>query len=339
MEGGVDRGHVNNHGSGHKGGTNGNRVNTSNCDARRFVDAVNSVKLREEVTTTDRRRNGMGKQTVNGGIKADGSWHRWSNKERWESVFKKIVATNGTILALQNYRMGGNQNMIFGRVQVHAINKGLIREELGAKVKGKIHRVSVVEEIRDIVCLNVQEVGFSENISRIDRSDGEEDGMKEDDGRICKSNMGFGDQNNKEDEGSICSREMNVGEFLKDDLGTINEKEDCIFNKSHRGIYINNYNCNNREGEKNKLYIHNDYDINEFAYGNKVGMGDNIRLEPVHENKGNGPGPDQVLGHVGSKDLVCHGNKENGKEYGTIREGSGRQMSTMNIEGEIHKKT
>lgn len=64
-----------------------------------------------------------------------------------ETTFKKIAALHGSILGLQNCRVEGNQNMTFGRVQIHTINKGLINEDLNIKCKGKVHKVNIVEEV------------------------------------------------------------------------------------------------------------------------------------------------------------------------------------------------
>ncbi|GKC41779.1 hypothetical protein Tco_1059501 [Tanacetum coccineum] len=52
----------------------------------------------------------------------------------------------------------GNQNLIYGRVHIHtSINKGLIKEELKVSVKGKVYEVRVVEEIRDITMIGIQD--------------------------------------------------------------------------------------------------------------------------------------------------------------------------------------
>nr|GEY63360.1 hypothetical protein [Tanacetum cinerariifolium] len=67
-------------------------------------------------------------------------------------------AVHGTILATSNCRLEGNQNTIIGRIQIHTNNKGLIKEELNIKVKGRIHKVSVVKEVRDISHLEIQVV-------------------------------------------------------------------------------------------------------------------------------------------------------------------------------------
>ena len=77
------------------------------------------------------------------------------------SYVQKIASLHGTILGLQNCRVEGNQHMMFGRVHIHTANKGLIKEEFRVKVKGKIHEVSVVEEIRDITITEMQDGSFS----------------------------------------------------------------------------------------------------------------------------------------------------------------------------------
>ncbi|GJV66911.1 protein vacuoleless1 [Tanacetum coccineum] len=44
------------------------------------------------------------------------------------------------------------------RVHIHTINKGLIREDLYVRVKGKTHKVNAVEEVRDIINFDIQEI-------------------------------------------------------------------------------------------------------------------------------------------------------------------------------------
>nr|GEU88558.1 transposon TX1 [Tanacetum cinerariifolium] len=75
-----------------------------------------------------------------------------------ENTFKEIAAVYGKILGLHNCRLEGNQNTLYGRVQIHTSSKGLIREELYVKVKEKYHKVSIVEEIRDITITGIMDV-------------------------------------------------------------------------------------------------------------------------------------------------------------------------------------
>ncbi|GKC26257.1 hypothetical protein Tco_1033551, partial [Tanacetum coccineum] len=66
--------------------------------------------------------------------------------------------THGTVLGLLNCRLEGNQNLVYGRVQIHTIKQGLINEEVTVTVKGKNHRINIVEEVKDIVITEIQEV-------------------------------------------------------------------------------------------------------------------------------------------------------------------------------------
>ncbi|GKC90225.1 hypothetical protein Tco_1150874 [Tanacetum coccineum] len=57
-----------------------------------------------------------------------------------EGTFKKIAALHGTILAMSTCRLEGNQNIIYGRVHTHTLNKGLIKEELNIKEEGEVSK-------------------------------------------------------------------------------------------------------------------------------------------------------------------------------------------------------
>ncbi|GKA56639.1 hypothetical protein Tco_0755711 [Tanacetum coccineum] len=106
-----------------------------------------------------------------------------------EETFRKIAALLEKILCLHNCRLKGNQNVIYGRVQIHTMNKGLIKEDVLVKVNGKVHKVSVVEEVRDITNSEIQEVTINkqgdykessnkrnDNDMQIDEEVGEENG-------------------------------------------------------------------------------------------------------------------------------------------------------------------
>ncbi|GKD92215.1 hypothetical protein Tco_1372052 [Tanacetum coccineum] len=93
--------------------------------------------------------------------------------------------------------------MIYGRVQIHTTNKGLIHEKLRVDVKGRIHEVSVVEEVRDIKTTEFQEVSISgqklsgeEKKSKKDDSDMEVDDEDERDGGESDS----GDERDQSDD-------------------------------------------------------------------------------------------------------------------------------------------
>ncbi|GJW27480.1 hypothetical protein Tco_0044355 [Tanacetum coccineum] len=92
-------------------------------------------------------------------------------------------------------------NLIYGRVQILTSNKGLIKEAIRVVVKGKVYEVSVVEEMRDIIMLDLQDgkekgdderYGKGDNDMHIDKKDGDEDG---------KSDSDEGDDSDEEDEG------------------------------------------------------------------------------------------------------------------------------------------
>nr|GEZ46913.1 RNA-directed DNA polymerase, eukaryota [Tanacetum cinerariifolium] len=59
-------------------------------------------------------------------------------QRRWgEDMSCKITAVHGTIVGLHNCRIKGNQTVIYGRVHIHAINKGMVKEDLFVRVNGK----------------------------------------------------------------------------------------------------------------------------------------------------------------------------------------------------------
>ncbi|GJY96199.1 RNA-directed DNA polymerase, eukaryota, reverse transcriptase zinc-binding domain protein [Tanacetum coccineum] len=134
-----------------------------------------------------------------------------------EATFKKVTALHSTIMALHNCRIEGNQNMILGRVQIHTINKGLVKEDLNIKVKGNIHKISVVEEIRDITCWNIQEAVASENASKIGDEVG--DKMGENDMIIDEEDDENGGEPNGEGESSDEEKDDEDGEGNEDEYG------------------------------------------------------------------------------------------------------------------------
>nr|GFB22553.1 transposon TX1 [Tanacetum cinerariifolium] len=72
--------------------------------------------------------------------------------EEDEGMFKKIAALQGPSSAYIIV-----DNLIYGRVQILTSNKGLIKEEIGVVIKEKVYEVSVVEEMRDIIMLDLQD--------------------------------------------------------------------------------------------------------------------------------------------------------------------------------------
>ncbi|PWA92790.1 glycosyltransferase family 92 [Artemisia annua] len=182
------------------------------------------------------------------------SLHRTSGRITWisilgipiscwgERMFKKIAALHGTILGMHNCRLEGNQTLVYGRVQIHSINKGLINEVLNEKVKGKYHKVCVVEEVRDIVNVDIQKVvkgrKFGEktddpvenNDMQVDdeegksNSEGSESSEDEEVDQIKVKKGGAvadsGDRNVEEDEGSRFSGETKVGNTFDGENGS-----------------------------------------------------------------------------------------------------------------------
>ncbi|GJT46652.1 transposon TX1 [Tanacetum coccineum] len=127
--------------------------------------------------------------------------------------YKAVNDVENLLRQLQQIKIGvkwlrvleGNQNMIYGRVNIHTTTKGLIRENLTVKVKGKTHEVCVVEEVRDINMVDVhgksirgQEVNVKGEAHKKGDSDMEvDDEDDEDDG---ESNSEEGEQSDEEGE-------------------------------------------------------------------------------------------------------------------------------------------
>ncbi|PWA56607.1 aconitase hydratase 3 [Artemisia annua] len=148
-------------------------------------------------------------------LRGGGSFHRTAGRLTWITIIglliscwgekhvQKVASMHGSILASHNCSLEGNQSMIYGRVHIHTINKGLIHEELRVNdVKGKTHEVNVVEEVTDITMMGCQK----ENTNGHDIIEGDErskigndmdvdEGDGDDDG---KYNSGEGDQSDKE---------------------------------------------------------------------------------------------------------------------------------------------
>nr|GEX69417.1 transposon TX1 [Tanacetum cinerariifolium] len=88
-----------------------------------------------------------------------------------------------------------------GNIEILTSNKGLIKEEIRVVVKEKVYEVSVVEEMRDIIMLDLQDgkakgdderYDKGDNDMHIDKKDGDEDG---------KSDSDEWDDSDEEDEG------------------------------------------------------------------------------------------------------------------------------------------
>nr|GEY16744.1 transposon TX1 [Tanacetum cinerariifolium] len=197
-----------------------------------------------------------------------------------EDTFKKIAAIHGTILAMSNCRLEGNQSISCGRVHIHTYNKGLIKDELNIKVQRKLHRISVVEEVRDISKVDIQESSNSrqacnlekEEVEMTDKNDiqiddergddkgesnnkGEDSSEDEEEGSEIKKNESdvgpkederskndSGRRLNEEDEGSRFFSEVKVGQTFEDDVYLSRNKRSSETKEAHRECNINE--CN-----------------------------------------------------------------------------------------------
>lgn len=156
-------------------------------------------------------------------IRSGDSFHRTAGRITWisilgipvscwgELVLRNIANLHATILGMHNCSLKGNQNTVCGRVQIHTINKGLIKEDLHVKFKGKLHKVSVVEEARDIINWDIQEVsqGNQEDYE-VESNKGNENEMQVDgaSGEDTDESNSEGEESSDEEE----EREPNGGE-------------------------------------------------------------------------------------------------------------------------------
>ncbi|PWA76953.1 hypothetical protein CTI12_AA229170 [Artemisia annua] len=179
-----------------------------------------------------------------------------------EGTFKKIAALHGTILGMHNCRLEGNQNLVYGRVQIHTINKGLINEVLNVTVRRKNHKVCVVEEVRDIVSMEIEEVcngrrvdekmedHVEDNGMQVDDEERDEDGESNSEGgetsedeednqnKVINGKEGgaaaiSGDRNGGEDEESRFSGETRVGDTFDGEIGNSKGEEYGEYKRLH----------------------------------------------------------------------------------------------------------
>ncbi|PWA75311.1 Transposon TX1 [Artemisia annua] len=183
-----------------------------------------------------------------------------------ETVFRKIAELHGSIVGTENCNLVGNQNLIIGRVQIHTCVKGLINEALSVKFRGMIFKVNVVEEIKDICEVEIEEVSMvnhdeqskfgsglknggddmviseeEDNDSSCDESNGkEEDSGDEEEGNNHKEEgdrksrpVKMVDQNCGEDEASRVSGGPRVGGTLEG--GAVSSK-DYILENGNEGF-------------------------------------------------------------------------------------------------------
>ncbi|PWA61144.1 zinc finger, BED-type [Artemisia annua] len=149
---------------------------------------------------------------------------------------ENTAALHGVIIGLQNCRLEGNQNLVYGRVQIQTINKGLIREVLRVVVDGKTHEVNVVEEIRDITVTNLQDVEAKGQ----DLECSDEEGVE----KQVNGGSGYGetvkDSGSRiggEDDVSIFSGETKVGDSFEGDNGESKKEAVAAELKKFHGEY------------------------------------------------------------------------------------------------------
>ncbi|GKE72916.1 transposon TX1, partial [Tanacetum coccineum] len=68
-----------------------------------------------------------------------------------ELVFNQITGWHGNVIDTSNCCLSGNQTCIIGRVLIHTGATELINEKLQVKLKGKMFKLSVIEEIENVV--------------------------------------------------------------------------------------------------------------------------------------------------------------------------------------------
>ncbi|GJT07816.1 transposon TX1 [Tanacetum coccineum] len=153
-----------------------------------------------------------------------------------ETFFKKIATLHESIVGTKNCNLNGNPKLISGRVQIHTCVKGLINEALSIKFRGMIFEVNVVEDIRDICEVEIEEASIVnyDNQSKIgsdqkkdeddmvisedadsdrscddsnreeeDNDDEEEDDNRKEEGDRRSRLVEVADRNNGVDEGSV----------------------------------------------------------------------------------------------------------------------------------------
>ena len=145
--------------------------------------------------------------------------------------------------------------MVCGRIQIHTINKELIKEVLHIKFKGKMHKVNVVEEAKDIINWEIQEVPMY-NFAEYNKRNKDEEDMQVDGGKgdgmeeSCNENnessddeedhepIGKEDSNNRPARESGCNSnrkmESDRSSFLRETrvINTFNGEDACSKEKS-----------------------------------------------------------------------------------------------------------
>ncbi|GJS53764.1 hypothetical protein Tco_0627126 [Tanacetum coccineum] len=257
-----------------------------------------------------------------------------------EAIFKKVAAMHGTILALHKCSLEGNQNIGYGRVHIHMIKKSLIREDLNVIVNGKVHKVSMVEEVRDITNFELQKGEAESSYEDIkegdkemqvnDEDDEEEKGDEDEEANSDKDSdkeeggeakVKYGDGNGpisatgghfaREDEGSRFSSETRVGETFEVDSDSLKTKtygeDERVYGEYNGNSFFN--------GVGNKC--NNEDDINMEKQNNDLSLADGIK-ETNMGNKKRCDGNGTVMG-----DFRPGGEQMLDKSTGLVRETSG----------------
>ncbi|GKC16429.1 putative reverse transcriptase domain-containing protein [Tanacetum coccineum] len=195
-----------------------------------------------------------------------------------EAIFKKVTAMHGTILALHNCSLEGNQNIGYGRVYIHTIKKSLIREDLNVIVNGKVHKGDKEMQVDDED--DEEEKGDEDEEANSNEDSDEEEGGEakvkygDDNGPISATGGHFA----REDEGSRFSSETRVGETFEVDSDSLKTKtygeDERVYGEYNGNSFFNGLGnkCNNEdainvEKQNNDLSLADG--IKETNMGNK----------------------------------------------------------------------
>ncbi|GJS09127.1 zinc finger, CCHC-type containing protein [Tanacetum coccineum] len=149
-----------------------------------------------------------------------------------ESVFKKIAALHGRVIGSSNCKLEGNQNLIVGKVQLHTINKGLIKESLYLKLYEKKFKVDIIEEVGDVMEFEMEEkgdIGKNENELKDPQENGDENDMV-----ISDSESSVKSSDDDDGTDSEAEDEVEIGIRLEDGDRKIEDDEDSRFSGRSR---------------------------------------------------------------------------------------------------------
>ncbi|GJT43501.1 transposon TX1 [Tanacetum coccineum] len=239
---------------------------------------------------------------------------------------------------LKNYNQWVVTDQRLRRVHIHTINKGLIREELNIKFNGRVHKISVVEEVHDITTWEIQisvmikhvsKVGgvtedkMDENDMQIDEREGEDEdegsedeGSEDEENRGNRSDINSDNRNRGEDEGSRYSGEAKVGDTFEADLGNIKENS-----ADQEKDMCGECNANNNSGSTRKEGPTEEIVNNGYEHIQKI-----VNMKVIQKENESGPNLDHDVGQIDG--LVIE--KKNGL-YGIVSTGpSGKKCNKSN---------